>query len=222
MNSRFVAYYRASTDKQGRSKLGLEAQRNAVQGFLAGGRSELIAEFTEIESGKQSDRPALKLALATCRKQKARLVIAKLDRLSRSVAFIASLMEQGGVQFTAADMPEANETMLHMMAVFAQYERKAIGRRTTEALAAARRRGVKLGSPTPHKGAASAAESHKRRAVQHAANVIPIIREIQRSGAMTLRSIAKALNARGVGTARNGDWGPQAVANVLRRTDTTR
>ena len=137
---KFVAYYRVSTDKQGRSKLGLEAQRRTVTDYLNGGRWQLVAEYTEVESGKVRDRPALKEALAACRKHRARLVIAKLDRLSRSVAFIATLMEEGGVQFTAADMPEANETMLHMMAVFAQYERKAIGKRTKEALAAAKRR----------------------------------------------------------------------------------
>src|SRR5271165_3734658 len=122
---KFVAYFRVSTDRQGKSGLGLQAQREAILNYLDGGRWALIDEFTEIESGKRSDRPELEKALAACKKQKAKLVIAKLDRLSRNLAFIATLMESG-VQFVAADMPEANELTVPIMAAMAQYEGKQI------------------------------------------------------------------------------------------------
>ena len=132
----FVAYYRVSTDKQGASGLGLDAQREAVLRYLNGGTWDLVAEFTEIESGKKDDRPQLTAALAACRKHKATLVIAKLDRLARNVAFIANLME-AGTDFVAVDMPEANKLVLHIMAAMAQHEREAISARTKAALAAA-------------------------------------------------------------------------------------
>jgi len=146
MDGKFIAYYRVSTDKQGKSGLGLEAQRQAVENYLNGGSWKLIAEFTEVESGKNSERPELRAAQAACKKHKARLVIAKLDRLSRNVAFIANLLE-AGTDFVAVDNPHANKSMLQMMAVFAEMERDAISKRTKEALAAAKARGVKLGNP---------------------------------------------------------------------------
>jgi DNA invertase Pin-like site-specific DNA recombinase len=146
---KFVAYFRVSTDRQGKSGLGLEAQRETVMNYLNGGNWSLVGEFTEIESGKRSDRPELEKALAACKKQKAKLVIAKLDRLSRNLAFIATLMESG-VQFVAADMPEANELTVPIMAAMAQYEGKQISKRTKDALAAAKKRGVRLGNPEHH------------------------------------------------------------------------
>src|SRR4051794_25000743 len=143
---RYVSYLRVSTDRQGRLDLGLEAQRKAVEDFLNGGRWDLIAEFVEVESGKRDDRPKLAKALALCRLHNATLVIAKLDRLSRDAAFLLGL-QKAGVRFVAADMPEANELVVGIMAVVAQTERKMISVRTKAALAAARARGVRLGRP---------------------------------------------------------------------------
>ena len=143
MRGKFVAYYRVSTQEQGKSGLGLEAQRKAVVDYLDGGKWELVAEFTEVESGKRDDRPELAKAIAWCKRAKARLVIAKLDRLSRDVAFIATLMK--GVDFLAVDNPHANKFTVHILAAVAEFERDAISKRTREALAAAKARGVKLG-----------------------------------------------------------------------------
>ena len=148
---RFVAYYRVSTDRQGRSGLGLEAQQKAVRDYLNGGAWELVGEFVEVESGKHANRPELARALEACRKQKAKLVIAKLDRLSRNLAFIATLMD-AGVEFVAVDNPHASRLTLHILAAVAEHERVAISERTKAALAAAKARGTRLGTPDP-KGA---------------------------------------------------------------------
>ena len=141
-----VTYLRVSTDRQGQSGLGLEAQRAAVASYMAS--RTLVGEFVEVESGRKDNRPQLAAALALCRQHKARLVIAKLDRLARSVAFISGLMESG-VEFVAADMPEANRFMLHVMAAVAEHEREMISQRTRVALAAAKARGTRLGNPRP-------------------------------------------------------------------------
>src|SRR5262245_14240010 len=143
---RFVAYYRVCTDKQGQSGLGLDAQRQAVMNCLNGGPWRLVDKFTEVESGKRNARPELQKALAACRKHKAKLVIAKLDRLSRNLAFIATLMDSK-VEFIAADNPHANRLTVHILAAVAEHERGAISERTKAALAAAKRRGAKLGAP---------------------------------------------------------------------------
>jgi DNA invertase Pin-like site-specific DNA recombinase len=143
---RFVAYYRVSTDKQGRSGLGLEAQREAVQRYLNGGTWTLAAEVTEVESGKWNDRPELDRALGLCRLYGATLVVAKLDRLARNVAFISKLMESG-VDFVAADFPQANRLTVHILAAVAEHEAAMISQRTRAALAATRARGIKLGNP---------------------------------------------------------------------------
>ena len=145
---RFVSCYRVSTDKQGKSGLGLDAQRRAVQQYLNGGTWPLIGEFTEIESGKRNERPELAKALAACKRQKAKLVIAKLDRLSRNLAFIATLMDSG-VEFIAVDNPHANKLTVHILAAVAQHEREVIAQRTKDALQAAKARGVVLGNPSP-------------------------------------------------------------------------
>jgi DNA invertase Pin-like site-specific DNA recombinase len=137
---KFVAYFRVSTDKQGKSGLGLEAQREAVMNYLNGGRWTLVDEFTEVESGKRNDRPELEMALAACKRQKAKLVIAKLDRLGRNLAFIATLMESG-VEFVAVDNPHANKLTVHILAAVAQHEREMISERTKAALQAAKKRG---------------------------------------------------------------------------------
>jgi DNA invertase Pin-like site-specific DNA recombinase len=140
----FVAYYRVSTDRQGRSGLGLDAQREAVFRHLAGHAGQLVAEFCEIESGSRSDRPQLAAAIAAAKKARATLIIAKLDRLARNVHFISGLMESG-VDFVAADNPHANKLMVHMLAAFAEHEREQISQRTKDALAAAKLRGIRLG-----------------------------------------------------------------------------
>src|SRR3954469_11857326 len=141
---KFVAYYRVSTEKQGRSGLGLEAQQEAVRSYLNGGGWHLMAEVVEVESGKKNDRPRLAEALRLCRLHGAILIIAKLDRLARNVAFISNLMESG-VEFTAVDFPQANRLTVHILAAVAEHEREMISRRTKDALAAAKARGTKLG-----------------------------------------------------------------------------
>jgi DNA invertase Pin-like site-specific DNA recombinase len=214
---KFVSYVRVSTDKQGRSGLGLEAQRKAVADYLNGGSWELVGEFQEVESGKNAARPELQKALAACKKHRATLVIAKLDRLSRNVAFIANLMESG-VQFVACDAPHATKFNLHILAAVAEFEREQISKRTRDAMAAAKARGQTFGGPNLDRARQASQRSHKALADQHAANVAPIIREVQRAGLKTYRKIADALNARGVGTARGGAWHASTVRNVLRRT----
>jgi DNA invertase Pin-like site-specific DNA recombinase len=216
MQGNFVAYFRVSTDQQGKSGLGLDAQRKAVADYLNGGNWKLVGEFTEIESGKNGDRPQLAAALAACKKRKAKLVIAKLDRLSRNLAFIANLLE-AGTDFVAADNPHANKSMVQMMAVFAEMERDAISKRTREALAAAKSRGVQLGNPRLAEASAIAIAASKEAADRFAANVAPIIKQIQASGVSSLRGVARTLSARGVKTARGGQWTARMVINVLRR-----
>jgi DNA invertase Pin-like site-specific DNA recombinase len=201
---KFIAYFRVSTDRQGKSGLGLAAQREAVMSYLDGGRWALVDEFTEIESGKRNDRPELVKALAACKRQKAKLVIAKLDRLSRNLAFIATLMDSGA-EFVAVDNPHANKLTIHILAAVAQHEREIISARTSAALKAAKARGKRLGNPRL---------SEARR---HATAARPVIREIQRSGIQSLRGIARALAARGIPTARGGAWTPVQVSDILRR-----
>jgi DNA invertase Pin-like site-specific DNA recombinase len=214
---RFVAYYRVSTDRQGKSGLGLEAQRKAVLDYLNGGAWELIGEFTEIESGKRSEnRPELGRALEACRRHKARLVIAKLDRLSRNLAFIATLMD-AGVEFVAVDNPHANKLTVHILAAVAQHEREMISERTRAALQAAKARGRKLGNPRPAEAQTLGTEAGKAAARQFAANVLPVIREIQAGGAVTNAAIAAKLNERRVATARGGKWTHVQVGAVLAR-----
>src|SRR5919112_422238 len=153
----FVAYYRVSTERQGRSGLGLAAQRKAVEDFLNGGNWRLVAEFTEIESGKHSDHPALAKAFQACRLRRAKLVIAKLDRLSRDAHFLLGL-EKAGVDFVAADMPTANRLTVGIMAMVADEERRMISKRTKEALAAAKARSVTLGG---HRGSIISADARE-------------------------------------------------------------
>ena len=159
---KFVAYFRVSTDKQGRSGLGLEAQREAVLTYLDGGRWSLVQEFVEVESGKRNDRPELAAALAACKKHKAKLIIAKLDRLSRNLAFIATLMDSG-VEFVAVDNPHANKLTVHILAAIAQHEREMIGQRTSDALQAAKARGKKSATPSSPRLAGAPFKATSRR-----------------------------------------------------------
>jgi DNA invertase Pin-like site-specific DNA recombinase len=211
---KFIAYFRVSTDRQGKSGLGLEAQREAVLNYLNGGSWTMVAEFTEVESGKHADRPQLAAALAACKKQKAKLVIAKLNRLSRNLAFIATLMDSG-VEFIAVDNPHANKLTIHIL--LAQHEREMIAQRTREALAAAKARGVRLGNPRLAEARAGVTAARIAAADVFATNVRPIICEIQKSGVSSLRGIAKALSARGVRTARGGEWTAVQVSDILER-----
>src|SRR5215472_18823823 len=189
---KFIAYYRVSTAKQGESGLGLEAQRSAVLDYLNGGRWKLVGEFKEVESGKKNDRPALAKALAACRVHGATLIIAKLDRLARNVAFISNLMESG-VDFEAVDFPQANRLTVHILAAVAEHEAKVISERTKAALSAAKRRGVKLGGfrgTTITKAMRRAsAEAVAKQADARAADLCPIIAELQATGARSLRAI---------------------------------
>jgi DNA invertase Pin-like site-specific DNA recombinase len=216
---RFVAYYRVSTDRQGRSGLGLEAQQKAVMDYLNGGAWELVGEFVEVESGKKSDRPELTRALDACRKHKARLVIAKLDRLSRNLAFVATLMESG-VEFVAVDNPHANKLTIHILAAVAEHEREAISERTKVALAAAKARGTRLGTPDPVGAVKRMYAARKARTERFASNVLPIIREVQAAGHVSCNAIAGQLNARKVATARGGRWTHVQVGQILERSAT--
>ncbi|WP_116598998.1 recombinase family protein [Primorskyibacter marinus] len=216
----FVTYLRVSTDRQGKSGLGLEAQRKAVSDYVTG-KGQIVAEYVEVESGKRNDRPELARALADAKKRGAVLLIAKLDRLARNVAFIANLLESGA-EVAAADMPEANRFLLHVMAAVAEHEARAISDRTKAALEAAKARGVALGASNPvirealQQAEAKSIQTRKAKADFHAANVLPLIHAIQARGA-SLRQIAGELNERGVKTARGGQWHAMTVRNVLTR-----
>ena len=222
--SRIVAYYRVSRESQRRSGLGLEAQRAAVAHLCETRGWQIVAEFTEVESGKRDDnRPQLHAAMHRAKVTGATLVIAKLDRLSRSAAFLTALQE-AGTPFVAADMPEACETTVGILAVIARAERKAISRRTREALAAAKARGTRLGNPygaaalrRAAKGNAAALEAVKAGAAERAADYAPVIADIQASGATSLPAIARELNERGIVTPRGGQWHPSSVRNLLAR-----
>ncbi len=203
----FVAYYRVSTNKQGVSGLGLDAQRVAVEHYARQGM--IIAEFTEIESGKRNDRPQLAAALALCKRKKATLVIAKIDRLARNVAFIANLME-GKVEFIACDMPQATRLTIHIMAAVAEHEAKIISERTIAGLAAARARGTKLGNPRSAEALLKAQE-HKRKVPD---DVKQLIRESRNAG-MTLQAIANKLNGLGIKTPQSKTWWGKSIKNQL-------
>jgi DNA invertase Pin-like site-specific DNA recombinase len=237
VDGKWISYLRVSTDKQGRSGLGLEAQRAAVTDFLNGGRWKLIKEFVEVESGKRNDREQLSEAVKACRVHGAKLVIAKLDRLSRDAHFLLGL-EKAGIDFVAADMPNANRLTVGIMAMVAEEERRMISKRTKDALAAAKARGVKLGGRRrkiigtsdkgkpifgevvhgPAEAIAAAVAATQQRANARAADIGPTIKALQAAGATSLRAIADGLNAQGIPTARGaGQWSAVQVARVLER-----
>jgi len=220
-NRQVTTYIRVSTSQQGRSGLGIEAQRQSLQQFAKAEGLEVIREFVEVETGKGSDaldrRPQLKAALAVAKRLKCHVAVSKLDRLGRDVHFISGLMAHR-VPFVVAELgADVDPFVLHLFAALAEKERSLISTRTRQALAAAQARGVTLGSPKLAQARESAMASIKAGADQHAANVLPIIREAQKAGATTLRAIAEALNARGVVTARGGSWYAMSVKNVLDR-----
>ena len=209
----YIAYYRVSTDKQGASGLGLEAQQAAVQSYAA----DIIHSFTEIESGKNDHRPQLQAALAMCRQTGSALLIAKIDRLSRQAAFLLTLRDSG-VQIVAADMPNAGTLEFGVRAVVAQHEREEISKRTKAALQAAKARGTKLGSPTIGKALQASIEAKKAAAAAFDAQVLPFIRKFQQAGHKTSRAIADQLTLAGIQTYRGGSrWGHAQVCEILRR-----
>lgn len=211
-----IAYYRVSTDRQGKSGLGLDAQQQNVRTYIDAHGLELAGEYTEVESGRKNRRPILLQALDACRKQKAVLVIAKLDRLGRNVAFISSLME-AKIDFVAVDNPHANRLMLHLLAAFAEHEREQISTRTKEALAAAKRRGVILG----RNGKEKLALQNRQTADEFAINMFPIIKELREAGNTTIRSILIELENRNIPTFRNGKrWHLKTVNDLIRRIQT--
>lgn len=217
-----VAYFRVSTNGQGRSGLGIEAQREALSRFAQSEGLDLVAEFVEVETGKGSDaldrRPQLAAALAKARGLRCPVAVSKLDRLSRDVHFISGLMTHR-VPFVVADLgPDVDPFVLHLFAALAEKERALISGRTKSALAAAKAKGVKLGNPRIDAARGRAVASLQAQADRAANNVLPIIAEIRRSGATTLRAIAEALNARGVPTPRGGRWHAMSVRNVLARS----
>lgn len=224
-SGKYVAYYRVSTQKQGASGLGLEAQREIVERHLNGGKWKIIAEFTEMESGKRSDRkrPELQKALELCEAEGAILVVAKLDRLTRNVPFLSRLLESPA-KFIACDIPDfgnpaQNKFMLQMMTNVAEYEAELISQRTKAALQASKARGTVLGSPSPEKGSVIGAARVVANADDHAAEVMKVIEELQEFGCTTLQKIANGLEARGVKTARGGTrWYPSSVRNVIKRS----
>lgn len=215
---KFIAYFRVSTQKQGASGLGLDAQKEAVSRFLNGGEWELVAEFQEVETGKGADaldkRPKLKAALAACRKEGATLIIAKLDRLARNVHFVSGLMESK-VKFVACDMPEANELTIHIMAAFAEHEAKRISQRTKDALAIAKSRGVVLGRA----GAINLrpnVEARQRMADDFAEKLRPIFKDMK-ARKLSQRGMVAELNAIGVPAPKGGSWLLSQVQRVIKR-----
>ena len=220
-NKPLIAYVRVSAATQGRSGLGIQAQQEALARFAQAEGYELVRVFVEVETGKGSDalerRPQLAAALAEARRKRCSIGVAKLDRLSRDVHFISGLMAHR-VPFVVAELgADVDPFILHLFAALAEKERAMIGARTKAALAAAKARGVKLGGPKLAQARKMALETIGAAADNHAGNVLPIIREIKKAGATTLREIAEALNARGVQTARGGQWYATTVSNVLAR-----
>jgi DNA invertase Pin-like site-specific DNA recombinase len=224
---KIVAYYRVSTKKQGDSGLGLEAQQAAIQAFTDEKNATIIRQYTEVETGKSANRPELQKALAHAKRAKATLVIAKLDRLARNVHFTSGLME-AGVDFVACDIPYANRLTVHILAAVAEDEARRISERTKVALAAAKRRGTKLGSAREshwkgrenkrlaglQKARMASIESKRRAAKDAYADVAPLIKQRRDSG-MSLRGIARVLDAEGYTTRRGRPWNPVQVANIL-------
>jgi DNA invertase Pin-like site-specific DNA recombinase len=213
----FVSYFRVSTDRQGRSGLGLDAQRSAVASYIEGvPDGELLAEFTEIESGKRNDRPELAAALALCKKHNARLIIAKLDRLARNVFFIAGLMESG-VEFVACDMPYANRFTLHIMAAVAEHEREMIAKRTKDALAEKKKQGVRLGNPRPAESLAKGRATMSRQRAARLASIQPTVEKIgalSQQG-LSFRAIARDLNQQGIPSPTGKQWHDVTVKRAI-------
>ena len=215
--SRFVAYYRVSTKMQGKSGLGLEAQEKAVTDYLGQNGKELIASFTEIESGRMNQRPELLKALALCRERGATLIVAKIDRLSRDASYLLGLLRDAQVDFYFCDLPSADKFTIGILALVAEREADLISERTKAGLAMAKRRGTKLGNPNASKAAKLAHKAHKQKTAMFDKRTLPVIQQIQKAGIQTLQGVADALNARAVPTSRGGRWFPGTVRSLLLR-----
>jgi DNA invertase Pin-like site-specific DNA recombinase len=218
---RLVAYHRVSTQKQAKTGLGLSAQQDALARFAEANGFRITATFTEVETGKGADalgqRPQLAAALKEARRQKCAVAVAKLDRLSRDVHFISGLMAHK-VPFIVAELGMGVDPfMLHIYAALAEKERALISERTKAALKAAKARGTRLGNPRLAEAAARGVASSKAAADQFAANILPVIREIQAGGAKSANAIATALNKRGISTARGKEWTHVQVTAILAR-----
>lgn len=220
---KIISYLRVSTTKQGVSGLGLEAQREAIERYARERSALVMKTFTEVESGKNNSRPELAKALHLAQVTGATLVIAKLDRLSRNAAFLLTLRDSG-VRFVAADLPDANELTVGIMALVAQQEREAISKRTCEALQAAKARGKRLGNPNgaaalrrAHKGNGASLRVIKEKADRHAKNLRPVLDTLAEEGITSLGGIAAELNERGMLTPRGGRWHKSSVRNLLTR-----
>ena len=219
-----VAYTRVSTQQQGRSGLGLDAQRQAIKNFVKQRNARVIETFTEIESGKRSDRPELKKALHLAKVTGSTLVIAKLDRLSRNAAFLLTLRDSG-VKFIAVDIPDATNMTVGILAVIAEAEREAISKRTKEALAAAKARGTKLGNPNgaaplrrAGKGNVDALKAIQAKTAARTNDLRPVIESLREQGHVTLGALADELNSRGFVTPRGKAWYRSSVRNLLARS----
>lgn len=231
MSAKLVAYVRVSTEKQGASGLGLEGQQAAIDAYARQSGGLVVAKFLEVESGKRSDRPELARAIAHARRAKAVLVVAKLDRLARNVAFLSRLLE-AGVEFVACDNPSANRLTIHILAAVAEAEAKAIPERTKAALAAAKRRGVPLGSARPGHwagredrrkqgglaGSKAATVARSRAAADAYSDLLPLVRELRNGGA-SLDAIANDLNGKGYSTRTGKPFTPMTVHRIIGRAD---
>lgn len=217
-SGKFVTYYRVSTQRQGASGLGMDAQREAVRQFLNGGEWAVVGEFVEVESGRKTDeqRPELAKALAECKRQGAVLLVAKLDRLARSVHFVSGLM-RAGVKFVAVDLPEATDLTIHVMAAFAEHEAKRISQRTKDALAAAKARGVTLGAAGPANLRRNV-EQRQREADSFAGRLQGVITGMRGRG-LTQRAMVAELNSLGVKAATGGEWSLIQLQRVLKRLE---
>lgn len=223
METRYITYFRVSTQEQGKSGLGLAAQEKTVTDFINGNGSKIVGSYTEIESGGKSDRPELQKAIRDCRLKSARLIVAKLDRLSRDLHFITEL-QQSGVKFTIAEMPDATELTVHIYAAMAQHERKVISQRTKDALSRLKAKGVQLGNPCLQKGeripgsgnTTNANTARISKADQFALDMAQVIKDEITPG-QSLREIADDLNNFGYRTARGKEWHATSVSRILNR-----
>lgn len=226
MDSQYVCYFRVSTKKQGKSKLGLLAQEDAINKFVSRKNGSIIKTFTEVESGKNENRPELNKAIDHCIITNSILLIAKLDRLARSVHFVSSLM-RSGVEFIACDNEHANKLTIHILASIAEYEREIIGTRIKEALKQAKLRGTKLGvsgkknltEDGRKKGIINSRTKRTNNADEFAQKIRPVIQDIHNSGITTLKGVSSELNNRNIRTSRSGQWSASSVSRVLKRLD---
>lgn len=213
---KFVAYYRVSTKRQGNSGLGLEAQQHAVMRHVDSSNGKLVKSFQEVESGRKDDRPQLKAALAAAKKSNAIVIIAKLDRLGRRASYILRLIDESGVNFHICDMPNADKLTITILAAVAEREAENISTRTKAALAAKKARGAKLGNPRLDEARKAAVESNRKLDKARQDEIREIISEIVTKGKITThKGISDCLNARGIKTARGGQWHTTTVRRLI-------